>query len=445
MRRYKLSHAQIIALGFLALISAGSLLLMLPESAASGEAPPFLTALFTAVSASCVTGLTVVDTGTFWSPLGQAVILLMIQIGGLGFMTMATMFVRLMRRRVSMRERAVMAESINTVQIGRVLGITRLIFTGSMLLELIGAALLSIRFIPQLGPGRGIWYALFHSVSALCNAGFDLMGAVYEPFCSFTHYSDDPLVVLTLSFLIVAGGIGFLVWDDVLRRGLRPRRWEMHTKLTVCSTAALIFGGAALFFVFEAGRMNRAMPLGSQALASLFFAVTPRTAGFNTVDTAALSPASRLLTVILMFIGGSSGSTAGGVKTTTAAVALLCAVSAMRGRRETCVFRRRVPEDALRRAAVVMTVNLALALAGALAILGAQALSAEDVLFECFSAIGTVGMSTGVTRSLSGPSLGVIAFLMFCGRIGSMSFALALLEKKAAPPVRYPEEQLTVG
>ena len=189
MRRYKLSHAQIIALGFLALISAGSLLLMLPESAASGEAPPFLTALFTAVSASCVTGLTVVDTGTFWSPLGQAVILLMIQIGGLGFMTMATMFVRLMRRRVSMRERAVMAESINTVQIGRVLGITRLIFTGSMLLELIGAALLSIRFIPQLGPGRGIWYALFHSVSALCNAGFDLMGAVYEPFCSFTHYS----------------------------------------------------------------------------------------------------------------------------------------------------------------------------------------------------------------------------------------------------------------
>ncbi len=444
MRR-KLSHAQIIALGFLLVILAGTLLLLLPASSKSGESAGFLTAFFTAVSASCVTGLVVVDTGTYWSALGQVVILVMIQIGGLGFMTISTLFFRLIRRRVSMQEKAVMAESINSVQIGRIMTLTRLIGTGTLIIELVGAALLALRFVPQLGPGRGLWFALFHSVSAFCNAGFDLLGSVYRPFCSFVPYSADALVALTLSALIVIGGIGFLVWDDVLRHFRDPRRYMLHTKVTLAFTRILIIGGALLFFIFERRGMNADMPLGKQLLVSLFSAVTPRTAGFNTVDTAALSPASRLLTMMLMFIGGSSGSTAGGVKTTTAAVLLMSLIAMIRGRRCVYVYGRRIPDDALKRAACITSVNLLLALAGALVILGAQPLAFSDILFEVFSAIGTVGMSTGVTRSLAPLSLCVISLLMFCGRVGSVSFALALLERRAEPPVTYPEEQITVG
>ena len=315
MKIRQLSYVQTIALGFLTVIAAGTILLMLPVSSQSGGTTGFVTALFTAVSASCVTGLVLVDTATYWSGFGQVVILLLIQIGGLGFMTIATLFSRLLRRRMSIRERGVMAESINTVRVGRIMEITGTIGLGTLIFELSGAVLLSIRFIPEFGLGRGIWYSVFHSVSAFCNAGFDLMG-VKAPFSSLVSYSDDALVSITIMLLIVLGGIGFLVWDDIRLKGLHWRRYDLQTKLVLVSTASLILGGAVLFFFIERSRMNADMPLGEQILVSFFSSVTPRTAGFNSVDTAALSDASKLLTVILMFIGGCGGSTSGGLKVT---------------------------------------------------------------------------------------------------------------------------------
>ena len=419
-------------------------MLMLPAASQRGEATGLVTALFTSVSASCVTGLVLVDTATYWSGFGQAVIIVLIQLGGLGFMTIATLFSRLLRRRMSMRERGVMAESINTVRVGRIMEITSTIGLGTLIFELAGAVLLSIRFIPEFGLGRGLWYSVFHSISAFCNAGFDLMG-VKEPFSSLVSYSDDALVSITIMLLIIFGGIGFLVWDDVRQKGLKWRRYDLQTKLVILTTLVLIFGGALLFFIIERNRMNADMPLGEQILVSFFSAVTPRTAGFNSVDTAALSDASKLLTVILMFIGGSPGSTAGGIKTTSVAVVLIFLFSGIRGRRGAYVFGRRIPDDAMKRSGMIVSTNLMLALFGALVLCGTQSLPLADVLIEVFSAIGTVGMSTGITRELSTLSALVIALLMYCGRVGSVSFAMALLERRSDPPVTYPEEQVTVG
>ena len=444
MKIRQLSYVQTIALGFLTVIAAGTILLMLPAASQNGEATGLVTALFTSVSASCVTGLVLVDTATYWSGFGQAVILLLIQLGGLGFMTIATLFSRLLRRRMSLRERGVMAESINTVRVGRILEITSTIGLGTLIFELSGAALLAIRFIPEFGFGQGLWYSVFHSVSAFCNAGFDLMG-VKEPFSSLVSYSDDALVSITIMLLIILGGIGFLVWDDIRQKGLKWRRYDLQTKLVIVTTLALVFGGALLFFVIERNRMNADMPLGEQVLVSFFSAVTPRTAGFNSVDTASLSDASKLLTVILMFIGGSPGSTAGGIKTTTVAVAFVFLFSGIRGRRGAYVFGRRIPDDAMKRSGMIVSTNLMLALFGALVLCGTQSLPLSDVLIEVFSAIGTVGMSTGITRELSTLSALVVALLMYLGRVGSVSFAMALLERRMDPPVTYPEEQVTVG
>ena len=428
MKIRQLSYVQTIALGFLTVIAAGTILLMLPAASQNGEATGLVTALFTSVSASCVTGLVLVDTATYWSGFGQAVILLLIQLGGLGFMTIATLFSRLLRRRMSLRERGVMAESINTVRVGRILEITSTIGLGTLIFELSGAALLAIRFIPEFGFGQGLWYSVFHSVSAFCNAGFDLMG-----------------VSITIMLLIILGGIGFLVWDDIRQKGLKWRRYDLQTKLVIVTTLALVFGGALLFFVIERNRMNADMPLGEQVLVSFFSAVTPRTAGFNSVDTASLSDASKLLTVILMFIGGSPGSTAGGIKTTTVAVAFVFLFSGIRGRRGAYVFGRRILDDAMKRSGMIVSTNLMLALFGALVLCGTQSLPLSDVLIEVFSAIGTVGMSTGITRELSTLSALVVALLMYLGRVGSVSFAMALLERRMDPPVTYPEEQVTVG
>ena len=444
MKMRRLTYVQTIALGFFTVIAAGTILLMLPAASQSGKTTGFVTALFTAVSASCVTGLVLVDTATYWTGFGQTVILLLIQLGGLGFMTIATLFSRLVRRRMSMRERGVMAESINTVRVGRIMEITSTIGLGTLIFELAGAVLLAIRFIPEFGLGQGLWYSVFHSVSAFCNAGFDLMG-VKAPFSSLVSYSDDALVSITIMLLIILGGIGFLVWDDVRQKGLRWKRYDLQTKLVILTTLILIFGGALLFFFLERGRMNADMPLGEQILVSFFSAVTPRTAGFNSVDTAALSDASKLLTVILMFIGGSPGSTAGGIKTTSVAVVFIFLFSGIRGRRGAYVFGRRIPDDAMKRSGMIVSTNLMLALFGALVLCGTQSLPLGDVLIEVFSAIGTVGMSTGITRELTTLSALVVTLLMYCGRVGSVSFAMALLERRTDPPVTYPEEQVTVG
>ena len=336
-------------------------------------------------------------------------------------------------------------ESISHYQLSGIIPFVKRIFFGTLLVEGLGAVLLSLRFVEDFGLERGIYYGIWHSVSAFCNAGFDLMGPHSGKYSSFVAYVDDPLVSLTLMGLIIVGGIGFLVWDDVLRNRWHWRHYRLQTKVVLFTTTLLIFGSALLFFLFERNNLGAGRPLGEQILAALFDAVTPRTAGFNTTDTASLSSGSLLLTMALMFIGGSPGSTAGGIKTTTIAVILLHTIAGVRREQSTHIFGRSIGDDALKKATSVLFTNLFLVLGGVLLICGVQTLPLTDVLFEAFSAIGTVGMSTGVTRSLSQFSRAVIIFLMYCGRVGSISFAVALLEKKALPPVTLPQERITIG
>lgn len=318
-RKHRLNQVQYIALGFFFIILVGSLILMLPVASRNGEWTPFLNTLFTATSATCVTGLIVYDTFTHWSVFGQLVILLLIQIGGLGFITIGVGFSMAFGQRIGLRQRDLLKESINALEIGGIIKLSRKIFLGTALCEGIGAMMLALRFIPRFGWLKGIYYSVFHSISAFCNAGFDLMGRDM-PYSSFTAYVADPLVNVTLMLLIIFGGLGFVVWSDIVTKRFCWKYYNLHTKIVVSVTLILVFGGALLLFVFERQNTIQGMTPGGQILASLFGSVTARTAGFNTVDTGALRPESKLLTIILMFIGGSPGSTAGGVKTTTIAV-----------------------------------------------------------------------------------------------------------------------------
>lgn len=444
-RKQTFSSIRVIALGFAAVVLLGTVLLALPVASRGPGSVGIPDALFTAVSASCVTGLVVRNTVTAWTPFGQAVILLLIQTGGLGFMTIATGFSMLLRRRLGLRERQIMQESINVDNIGKIASLTSMILRGTALFEGGGAVLLALRFVPRFGWARGLWYAVFHSVSAFCNAGFDLLGAK-NPYCSFVDYVDDPLVILTLCVLITVGGLGFIVWEDLKRHRFRFQRYSLHTKLVLTVSAVLTFGGTLLFLLLERGATNAGAGVGQAVLASLFDAVTARTAGFNSVDTAALSSGGKFLTMLLMFVGGSPGSTAGGIKTTTLAVIAISTFNGMRRRESKGVFGRRLEPDALSKAISVSFTNLALALVGILVIFALQPqLGFSDVVFEALSAIGTVGMTTGITRDLTAVSRLLIAFLMFCGRVGSVSFALALLEKRASPAIKHPHEKITIG
>ena len=440
-----LSGMQLIAIGFFLLIMTGTFLLMLPVSSRDGTFTPFMTALFTATSASCVTGLILVDTYTHWSLFGQLVLLALIQIGGLGFITIGTAVSLILRRKIGLKERGWIKESFNVLDIGGVVRLIRLVLKGTLLFEGVGALLLFIRFYPRMGFAKGLYYGIWHAISAFCNAGFDLMGGHWGQFSSFSAYVDDPLVILTLCGLILTGGAGFLVWDDLARNKLRWRHYRLQTKVVLAMNLLLVVGGGALFFLFERNNLGAGRPLREQVLGALFDAVTPRTAGFNSTDTAALSPGSLLFTIMLMFIGGNPGSTAGGIKTTTIFVILLHTFSGVRRQQSANAFGRSIGDSALKRATAVLFTNLLLALAGSLAICMAQALPLQDVLFETFSAIGTAGMTTGITRSLVPVSRAVIIFLMYCGRVGSISFAVALLEKKALPPVTLPPEDITIG
>jgi trk system potassium uptake protein TrkH len=442
--RLRFSHVQIIVAGFLIIVLVGTLLLSLPIASADGARAPFLAALFTAVSSSCVTGLVLRDTATGWSAFGHVVILLLIQIGGLGFMTVATFLYHVFQKRMGLRGRELMVESINTTHVG---GIMRLawkivILTGTF--EGVGALLLLTRFAPRFGLNRGLWYAVFHSVSAFCNAGFDLMGVI-SPGCSLTPFYDDAMVNITLMILIQVGGLGFLVWDDLIRCRWKVKRWRLHTKLVMTVSAILTFGGAILFFFLEGNATGQELTVGGRIWTALFASVTARTAGFNTVNIADMAGASKLLTIFLMVVGGSPGSTAGGVKTTSLAVITLFAYASFRGREKPTIFGRSISAETFRKSCGVLFFNINIALIAAIILCAWQPLDPVDAVFETVSAIGTVGMTTGITQSLCGFSAALIALLMFLGRVGSVSFAVALLEKRSAPPVDYPIEEITVG
>lgn len=442
--RRHVSQTQFIAYGFFCIIITGTLLLMLPFASRDGQSEPFLNCLFTATSASCVTGLVVADTWSQWSLFGQLVILTMIQIGGLGFITVGVFISIVLRRKIGLKERGLMMESVNTLQIGGVVRLAKKIIIGTCIFEGTGAVLLAIRFIPQFGFLRGLFYGIFHSISAFCNAGFDLMGG-QTPYSSFVAYYDDWLVNLVIMSLIIIGGIGFIVWDDLSRNKLHFRKYMLQTKIVLVTTAILVFGGGLLFYLLERNHLLVGMNTSGKILTSLFSSVAARTAGFNTTDTAALTDGSKLLTIILMFIGGSPGSTAGGIKTTTLVVLLLCVHSNIKQTYGINIFGRRLENDAVKRAGTILTINLLLAVTASLAIMAIQPLGFSDILFETFSAIGTVGMTTGITRALHPVSRCIIILLMYCGRIGSLSFALAFVQSKRKPHVQQPAEAINIG
>lgn len=434
------SSFQVILLGFLGLILLGALILMLPICSRERIWTPFSDTLFTAVSASCVTGLVVRDTATHWSLLGQIVILTLIQIGGLGVITVALTFFRLSGRRISLAQRNMMQQSISAPQVGGIVRLTGFILRGSLCIELGGALLLSPVFIRDFGFWKGLWYSLFHSVSAFCNAGFDLMG-VREPFSSLTGYGTNLWVNLVIMLLIVVGGIGFLVWEDLRTNGLRFRRCRLQTKLVLVSSGVLILVPAVFNYCFE----YAALPFGDRVLASLFQSVTTRTAGFNTTDLTQLSESGLLQMVFLMLVGGSPGSTAGGMKTTTVTVLFLAGLTVFRRRDDVECFRRRIGQDVIRNAGTILFLYLALFSAGAAVLARVEGLPLLTCMFETGSAVGTVGLTLGITPTLHLSSRIVLMLLMYLGRVGALTLVYALLPGGKNPPGRKPLETVTVG
>ena len=407
------STTRMIAFGFALIIVIGTILLSLPIATKTGETD-LLTALFTATSATCVTGLVAADTYQNWTLFGQLVILCMLQVGGLGFMTIGVYISILLKRRIGLQERATLHESVNTLEIAGVVRLVKKIVQGAFIIEGTGALLLATRFIPRFGWANGIYFSIFHSISAFCNGGFDLMG-IDEAYSSLVSYEGDILVNVVICLLILIGGIGFIVWDDVLKHKWHFKKYLLHSKIVLATTLGLTVAGTLLFLIFENNATLAGMTPIEKLLGALFASVTPRTAGFNTVDTGALSNAGTLLTMLLMFIGGSPGSTAGGAKTTTMVVLLFYAVAMIRNREDINLFGRRLSADVVRKANAVVVINFSLAFGAACAIMALQpAIPMQDVVFEVLSAINTVGMTTGITRELGVISKLIVAVLMYC-------------------------------
>lgn len=441
---YKLSYTQIIILGFLLVIFAGSVLLCLPVSSRSGLPTPFFDALFTSTSATCVTGLVVFDTYTHWSLFGQTVILILIQIGGIGFMTVITMFSIFLKRRISLHERRLLMQSAGTMRISGVVKLIKRIIICTAIFEGLGTVILAIRFLTKMPFGEAIFNAVFHSVSAFCNAGFDLMGK-YGQFSSFTSFRNDALVNITLMLLIVIGGLGFIVWNDVIINKINFKKYELHSKIVFMATAILIFGGALLFFSFEKNASFAGFSQKEKLLASFFQSISPRTAGFNTVDMSELSESGNILTVILMFIGGSPGSTAGGIKTTTFIVLLLGVVSSSRHTAHITIFKRRMDEHIVKQASAIFTIYIIAVIASVMFMTSIEPISSKDVIFEVVSAVGTVGLTRGITPFLDELSKIVIMVLMFGGRVGGLTLMLSLAEKRTNIPIERPMEKILIG
>lgn len=440
----KRSTTRSIAFGFALIILMGALLLTLPIATRTGEVN-FLNALFTATSATCVTGLIVADTYQNWTLFGQVVIITMIQLGGLGFMTVGVYISVLLKKKIGLHERESIHESVNTLETAGVVRLVKKIVQGTFIIEGIGAVLLATRFIPRFGVPRGIYFSIFHSISAFCNAGFDLMGIEGE-YSSLVNYEDDVIVNVVVMSLILIGGIGFIVWDDIHRHKWHFKKYLLHSKIVLTSTVIITVVTTVLFLIFENHNTFQGMTPLEKILGAAFSSVTPRTAGFNTVDTAALSEASKVLSMILMFIGGSPGSTAGGAKTTTIVVLVCYAVAMIRSHEDINLFGRRLTSEVVKKANAVVVINMTLSLFVALAIMAMQPLlSFTDVMFEVLSAINTVGMTTGITRDLNAIARILLVILMYCGRLGSLSFALVFAQKNTTDCVRQPQEKIIVG
>ncbi len=449
-RKYKLSTWQFLALGYLAVILIGAALLLLPIATAAGEHTTPLGALFTSTSATCVTGLVTYDTGTHWTTFGQMVILCLIQLGGLGFMTLVSTIFRLIGRNMGLYSSKAMLISSGAANRNDMRRLFYHILVGTVLFESLGAVLLAIRFVPQFGAGRGLYFAVWHSISAFCNAGFDLMGSAGGgKFVSFTAYATDPVVSLTLCGLIIIGGLGFCVWEDVLAKRGRFRNFELHTKLVLITSMALLVLSTALMLVFERNHLPADYTPAQKVLVSFFNATTPRTAGFSVIDPATLSDSGFLLTTVLMFIGGSSASTAGGIKITTFFVILAGIVAVFRGRQDIEIGKKRLSNKLVHQALAIFVSCLSIVLIASLAICTIEELNPasniRSVLFECFSAMGTVGLSMSMTPTLTAASKVILMVLMYAGRVGILTIALAFGEKKDTVSTKRPLDNILIG
>ncbi len=446
--RKKSDHAtRVLTVFFLGIILLGTILLALPASSADGQSCGGMTALFTATSATCVTGLSLADSYSQWSGFGQAVLLALIQVGGLGYMTFVSVFYFLLRRRIGLRERLILQQAMALNELDGVIRLVRLVLAGTFLIEGIGALVLTVRFSLELPLGQAVWYGVFHAVSAYCNAGFDLMG-VFEPGSSLMRYAGDVTVNVTVMLLIVLGGLGFFVWNDLLMHRFRWKRLSVHTRLVLLITLTLVFGGAAVLLALEwsnPGTLGALSP-GDKVLAALFQSVTTRTAGFATVDQGALTGSGKLVSILLMLVGGSSGSTAGGIKTVTVGLLFLTALRVMRGRSEIVVFGRKIPQEQVNNAMSISLLVAILALVGGIVLSAANGLPLADAMYETVSAICTVGLSTGITAGLGLGSKLLLIVYMFFGRVGIMTISFAFMTK--LPPdnaIGRPETRVLVG
>ncbi|UUZ89812.1 TrkH family potassium uptake protein [Paenibacillus sp. P25] len=445
-KKIELTPPQILVIGFALIILIGGTLLSLPISSAKGESSPFLDALFTATSATCVTGLVVVDTGTTFSVFGQIVIILLIQVGGLGFMTMATLVAFVLKKRISLKERLILQEAMNQGSMEGIVRLIRKVIFYSLTIEFAAAVLFAIRWSFDLGPGRAIYYGIWHAISFFNNAGFDLFGSVTGPFSGLTAYADDVLVNVVSMGLIILGGIGFIVIADVVDYK-KCRKLSLHSKIVLSMTAALILVGAVVMFIFE---YSNPKTLGSlnwtgKILASFFQSVTPRTAGANTIDIGGMRQASQFFMIILMFIGASPGSTGGGVKTTTFTVLIGAVIAMIRGKEDIVLFHYRLGRDRIMKATAIIFLALMLVVLVAMVLSTTEDHSFLMILFEVTSAFGTVGLTMGLTSDLTTFGKILIALMMFAGRLGPLTLAYALGPKAEKELYRYPEGKITIG
>ena len=445
-RPKSLSATKIIAIAFAAIIFLGACLLNLPAASRSGESSGFLTALFTATSATCVTGLVVQDTWLQWSGFGQCVILLLIQVGGLGFMSAATLLVFLLRKRIGLKQRLVMAQALSISDMDGIVRLQKTVLVGSFLVEGIGALILFARFLPEYGLGNALRWSVFHSVSAFCNAGFDIFG-VLQPDAGLILFQSDPVVLLTLCCLIVIGGLGFLVWQEVQQKR-SFRRLSVYARLVLLTTFALIVVGWIILCLLEWDnpRTLGPMSVGDKLLNGLFQSVTLRTAGFASIDQAGLTEGGKAVSIVWMLIGGSSGSTAGGLKTVSFVVLILFMVARARGRESVCVFRRTIPQGQVLDAMTIGIILIFLAIFGGIFISSTSDVSVTDGVFEAVSALATVGLTAGATRVMSVPAKLLIILYMYFGRVGVLTISLGFLAgNRAEERYRYAETKLLIG
>ncbi|RRJ27226.1 Trk family potassium uptake protein [Lachnoanaerobaculum gingivalis] len=434
------SSARIIMFGFIIMIFLGASILSLPISSRSREFTPFIDALFTATSASCVTGLIVYDTATHWSVFGKIIIIAMIQCGGLGVVTMLTVFTQVTGKKIGLRDRATLQSALSAPQIGGIIRLTSFIFKATIIIEMIGALLMFPRFMKDFGITKGIYYSVFHSISAFCNAGFDLMGDVSK-FSSLTKYQSDIMINITIMLLILIGGLGFLIWKDIVDYRFDIKRYSTQTKIVLTMTFILVLFPSILFFFTEFSGLD----IKTRVLSSLFQAVTPRTAGFNTIDYTKFSDNGIAMTIILMLIGGGSGSTAGGIKLTTIFILVATMCSVLKQDKEVAVFKKRIEPDIIKNAVAVFALDIFLFIVGSMIISGIEGFSLKETMFECASAVATVGLTLGITPHLGIISKILLICMMYIGRVGGITLIFAAVTPKKNGNARYPKDQVAVG